>query len=119
MRALTREWVNKAEHDFEAILLTFVSAETPLADVACFHAQQCAEKYLKAYLTQHQVDFKRQHLLGPLLAKCVEIAAEFSTLDREVDSLEGYAVAIRYPGATVTRAMERRPMRQHVACVLS
>ncbi|HBI42076.1 MAG TPA: hypothetical protein DDY78_04345 [Planctomycetales bacterium] len=47
MKKLTREWVKKAEADRVVALQSSQSA-TPLHDAVCFHAQQCAEKYLKA-----------------------------------------------------------------------
>ncbi|MBW1960508.1 MAG: HEPN domain-containing protein [Deltaproteobacteria bacterium] len=34
----------------------------------CFHAQQCAEKYLKAFLTFKNIDFPKTHDIGELLA---------------------------------------------------
>jgi HEPN domain-containing protein len=44
MKELTTEWVSKAENDFEVARLARYRAEFPIADAACFHCQQCAEK---------------------------------------------------------------------------
>ena len=41
-------WVNKAEGDWETMLRESVATEKRNLDAVCFHAQQCAEKYLKA-----------------------------------------------------------------------
>jgi HEPN domain-containing protein len=58
--ASPRDWVVKAEEDF---ILARVSArkKPPLAYGICFHAQQCAEKYLKAILVAKQQTFPKTH----------------------------------------------------------
>lgn len=48
MNPLTVEWVNKAEGDFTTALRELRARKSPNYDAACFHAQQCVEKYLKA-----------------------------------------------------------------------
>lgn len=50
MNELTKEWILKAEQDFNAANLLMYAGEAPIPDYVCFHCQQCAEKYLKAYL---------------------------------------------------------------------
>ena len=41
-------WFLKADHDLLAVQKEIASKE-PFTDIACFHCQQCVEKYLKAY----------------------------------------------------------------------
>jgi HEPN domain-containing protein len=48
MKPSTREWVAKAEEDYLAALDLARRRKRPLWSGVCFHAQQCAEKYLKA-----------------------------------------------------------------------
>lgn len=65
----------------------------------CFHAQQCAEKALKAVLVAHSVAFPKTHSLAVLLDL---LKAAGVTILQEVDeafSLTQYAVMTRYPGA--------------------
>lgn len=38
------------------------------ADVVCFHAEQCVEKYLKALLTLKAIDFPKTHNIAELVA---------------------------------------------------
>jgi HEPN domain-containing protein len=45
-------WVQRAEEDY-AIAAASVRRKQPWTYGACFHAQQCAEKYLKAILVAH------------------------------------------------------------------
>jgi HEPN domain-containing protein len=52
MNPLTLEWVDKAEGDYATALRELRARKQPNYDAACFHAQQCVEKYLKAYLQE-------------------------------------------------------------------
>jgi HEPN domain-containing protein len=61
MTLLTDEWVKKGENDFNIALLLLRARKTPDYDGACFHAQQCAEKYLKARLQEAGIAFPRTH----------------------------------------------------------
>jgi len=101
MNEITKEWVDKAESDFDAADLTLHGREAPIVDAVCFHSQQCAEKYLKAFLQEHRLRFERQHELNVLLDLCVPLDGEFETLRDTLQSLEHYAVLIRYPGLIV------------------
>jgi HEPN domain-containing protein len=101
MNALVEEWVIKAEEDFRATRLT-LEASQPIPSIAAFHCQQCAEKYLKAYLTEHQVAFKFKHELLPLHDSIKPFDAEITSLTDDLDLLSDYAVEIRYPGLGAT-----------------
>lgn len=48
MQPLTTEWVQKAEGDLTTARRELRARSAPNYDACCFHAQQCAEKYLKA-----------------------------------------------------------------------
>jgi len=45
MKPSTREWVDKAEADFATAGRELRARRQPNFDAACFHAQQCVEKY--------------------------------------------------------------------------
>lgn len=47
MQAATSEWLEKAEGDYITSQREYRARKNPNFDAACFHAQQCAEKYLK------------------------------------------------------------------------
>jgi Uncharacterized conserved protein related to C-terminal domain of eukaryotic chaperone, SACSIN len=98
MREVTSEWIAKAE-----VLLYQI--EDPEIDTACFHCQQCAEKYIKAFLTEQDVDFPRNHDLVRLLGLCLEVDESFEKIRTRLRKLESYGVIIRYPGFTVPLAM--------------
>ncbi len=48
MKPITAEWVSKAEGDFATVEREARARNNPNCDGVCFHAQQSAEKYLKA-----------------------------------------------------------------------
>jgi len=105
MREITREWVAKAEGDFRSAEALLNQIEIPEIDAACFHCQQCAEKYVKAFLTEHDVDFPRNHDLVRLLMLCLTVDKNFETIRDHLRRLENYGVIIRYPGLTVPLEM--------------
>ncbi len=105
MSEVTDEWVMKADSDFYSADILLHSADEPMIDTACFHCQQCAEKYLKAFLTSHLIRFERTHVLMDLLELCRSVDKGFEKIARDLKSLESYAVAIRYPGLNVNSSV--------------
>jgi HEPN domain-containing protein len=80
----------------------------PSVDAVCFHSQQCAEKYLKAFLQEKEIRFERTHVLGSLMSLCISADKEFKKIATDLDNLEGYGIAIRYPGATATKELAQQ-----------
>jgi HEPN domain-containing protein len=101
MREVTSEWIAKAEGDYHAAEALLYEIEVPEIDAACFHCQQCAEKYVKAYLTEQDIDFPRNHDLVRLMELCLPSDESFEKLRDNLRRLENYGVIIRYPGLTV------------------
>jgi HEPN domain-containing protein len=97
----TEEWVEKAEGDLR-VAQRELAAPDPVLDAVCFHAQQCAEKYLKALLEEHQITPPRTHDLAVLSDACLSLAPELSTLRPDLQLLTDAAVVYRYPGAAAT-----------------
>ena len=92
------KWFKKAESDLLVIKNNLASNEIPL-DACCFHSQQAAEKYLKAYLVSKQVNFPKTHDLQSLLNICIEINSLFNEVIEPAIRLTDYAIAPRYPDA--------------------
>jgi HEPN domain-containing protein len=86
-------WLRKAQSDGVALDVTL---RARALDAACFHAQQVAEKYLKAFLTHHEVPFPYTHNLTKLVELCAQIDIEFRSLLPQVEPLTPYAVRPRY-----------------------
>ncbi|MCS6886878.1 HEPN domain-containing protein [Chloroflexus sp.] len=111
-------WVRKAESDLKVARDELATAE-PATDAVCFHCQQCAEKYLKAFLVCHQREIPRTHNIAELLVQCISIDLRFqSLLESDAPSLTLYAVAVRYPSddpfPTLEEALEALSLATHV-----
>jgi len=95
-------WLQKAESDIKVVKYVLEMDEPP-TDAICFHCQQAIEKYLKAFLTYHNVRVKKTHDLGILLEMCLEIDKEFESMDIDkIASLTPFAVELRYPDEIYT-----------------
>jgi HEPN domain-containing protein len=70
-----RQWLAYADEDLRVARHGFSMPETPPCRTIAFHAQQCAEKHLKAYLVFHGVDFPFTHNVRRLLDLCAAAAA--------------------------------------------
>jgi len=99
------EWVEKAEHDLRTAEHVLTLEENCPFDMVCFHAQQCAGKYLKALLILRSVDFPGTHNLEVVMGLMPpDVSLELDAT--EVTLLTRYAAELRYPGdaAPITRA---------------
>jgi len=93
-----KEWLSHAQSDL-ALAKLASGDQNILASQVCFHAQQSAEKAIKAVLRFHQIDFPFTHDLDALL----EVAGQSKILIppnvQDAGRLTPYAVEARYPGA--------------------
>jgi HEPN domain-containing protein len=103
MNPLTTEWIEKAEGDFLTAQREYRARNRPNYDAVCFHTQQTAEKYLKAWLQEVGKIIPRIHNLVDLVSLCIEVDPIFSILETELRGLDGYAVRTRYPGLNATK----------------
>jgi len=93
---VVRAWFKKAENDLINAEHT-MKMENPPCDTVCFHAQQCAEKYLKGFLAFHEIDFPKTHSLENLVLLCKSMAPSIEYELEDVDILSSYGVEVRYP----------------------
>jgi HEPN domain-containing protein len=96
-----RAWIEKAEEDFE-LARSALRRKKPLTMGACFHAQQCAEKYLKAMLVFKDSNFPKTHDLLMLNNLCSNAGIFLEVEPKLLNTLSDYAVRTRYPGAVPT-----------------
>lgn len=90
-------WVARAEEDYE-IAVASLRRKKPWTYGACFHAQQCAEKYLKAALIARGQPFPKVHDLLALSTLCEQAGILTGLNPARLDLLSAYAVRVRYPG---------------------
>jgi HEPN domain-containing protein len=70
--AETRAWLLKAVQDLGAGSHD-LCASPPFTADAAFHAQQAAEKAMKAFLTWHSSPFRKTHALEELGQQCLAL----------------------------------------------
>lgn len=99
-RDLVLQWLEKADDDLWAAT-ALLDHKPPLYSIICFHAQQCAEKMLKAYLQYKDFRFSKTHDLVQLRQWCEEYDPSFEELKAPCSILVVYAVDPRYPGMIV------------------
>ena len=92
---LISKWIIKADNDLKIVEIG-LDYDILITDVLCFHCQQCAEKYLKAYLIFRNIDFPKTHNLSILLEECKKLEPIFDKLE-DIVYLTEYAVELRYP----------------------
>ncbi|MBU0637663.1 MAG: HEPN domain-containing protein [Planctomycetes bacterium] len=85
--------------------------KAPNYDGVCFHAQQCAEKYLKALLQENGQRFAKIHDLSALLKQLTRVSPALVLLDSAAKALNDYAVEFRYPGKSADKALAREALR--------
>ena len=107
MLPTTREWVLKAEGDYDVVLLLLRSRKRGRHDPTCFHAQQCVEKYLKGRLTEAAIPFAKTHDLDELLNLALPVERRWTAFSGQFGVMSLYAVLPRYPGMTVSVADAR------------
>lgn len=92
-----KQWLSFGDEDLQlAPHALTLSSSAPYRLIA-YHAQQFAEKHLKAYLVFHNVDFPDTHNIARLLELCAEKATWPDTV-RDSEELTPFAITTRYPG---------------------
>jgi len=105
-------WLRKAEGDLRAAE-HLLELEQEDYFVAAFHAQQAAEKFLKALLVRYQIPFPKTHDIQHLLDL---VSAAEPSLKQDLASavtLTPFGVEFRYPGEQITSsAMAHEAVRE-------
>ncbi len=111
---VTKEWIKKAEADIRTASRESKISDEPNYDIVCYLAQQCAEKYLKAYLVSKEIDPRRTHNLVLLLEDCLKFDIAFEEI-REACSLVSGADQYRYPLDNATEEEAKIAMEHSIA----
>ena len=111
MKPITREWIEKAENDWGSLLREIRARKSPNYDAACFFAEQCVEKYIKARLVEADIYFKKAHDLSYLLQLAAEVEPLWMAYEHEFRLLTDYAVEFRYPGASADLQLAKTALK--------
>lgn len=95
--ATIQQWVESAEGDLATAENTIEVREVPAWSI-CFHAQQCVEKYLKAWLAARRIPIPRVHDLDELLG-LLPVQEQPELAPALIEDLTRYATTGRYPGS--------------------
>ena len=91
------KWVEIAEEDLILANHAFTLSSNIPYRLICYHAQQCAEEYLKAFLVSRMIDFPYTHNLEALVNLC-EKEIKIKKRLKVIFILSQFAAAKRYPG---------------------
>jgi len=92
---IAKEWIDKAEEDYG-----FACASIECTDYfpqICFHFQQAAEKYLKAFIVANKLEFRPVHNLLELLEICRQNNPGVEELGQACRFLNPFYIDTRYP----------------------
>lgn len=92
-----QDWLSKAEEDL-LVARELMERNRISYDPVGFHAQQAAEKFLKALLTRHQIPFPKTHSIRQLLELAEKAVPGIQEHLSEARALSPYGVEVRYPG---------------------
>ena len=90
------DWLRRAQSSLA--LAKVPRPKDALWEDLCFHAQQAAEKALKAVLVEKKIPFRFVHDLNELIDTLEEHGQKMPEQVKKSVILTGYAVATRYPG---------------------
>ena len=102
MKQITLEWISFAEDDLATANRENKVENNTNYKAVSFHAQQCGEKYLKAFLQEKGIKPERTHNLEVLLDKILTFEPELGDLKESCIVLTDFAVDHRYPGTTTS-----------------
>lgn len=122
-REFVHQWLLKADEDLAAARLLMTERQD-LRYTSAFHAQQAAEKYLKAALVWHQIEFPKTHDMGLILALLAKADSEIISAVSAAEELTVYGVDVRYqgelPDPTATQVREAFSIAERIrAAVLT
>ncbi|MEW5988311.1 MAG: HEPN domain-containing protein [Chloroflexota bacterium] len=90
------EWLQYASEDLQMAELAWGNS---VYNQVCFHAQQCAEKTLKAWLVRHGLLPPRTHQIALLLGLCPRPLPFSAALEMDLLTLDRFYIPTRYPDA--------------------
>lgn len=96
LRELVLQWLDKAAADF-AVVEHLCAQPGRFREIIAFHCQQAAEKYLKAFLVLHQIEFPKTHDIAKLLDRAGTVNPSLAESLRDTDALTPFGVEVRYP----------------------
>jgi HEPN domain-containing protein len=92
-----QQWIVYGDEDLQLAKHGLTLASNAPYRLIAYHAQQCAEKHLKAYLIYYLIDFPYTHNIAQLLELCPD-KQEWGKSLEDAEELTPFAITARYPG---------------------
>ncbi len=92
---LVKEWMKIATEDL-LVANELLNHDNIYPRSICFHCQQSAEKYVKAYLVYFDLDIIKTHDLAILIKRLTDYDGELSSFIVAASVLTPYAISARY-----------------------
>jgi len=108
---VVNEWINLADEDYGFACSNLSDPDTFYFGFICFHFQQSAEKYFKAYITAKNLEFIKVHDLDSLRQICLEENSKFDEVKDDCLFLSDFYITTRYP-VTVPQSFSRSEAEQ-------
>ena len=109
-----QQWLNRAHKDLRVAALLLQQAFDDY-EIIGFHAQQAAEKFIKAFLVRHQVEFPKTHNITSLRQLVAQVDQALADRLAPTDALTPYGVEFRYPGDLPALSRDQGTQAVHVA----
>ena len=116
MKSAVKAWLRKAEADADSARREYRARKRPNYDSACFHAQQCVEKEIKALREAASLPVRKVHDLTVLLSDCPGCESILRKMHDDLELLSQYAILFRYPGADATREQAQAAVQAMERC---
>lgn len=112
-----QRWMAFAHQDLR---MAELALDAEIFNQTCFHAQQCAEKCLKACLAAGGALLPRTHLIADLLQQLPAPAqSAIADLEQDLVALDQFYIPTRYPDALPGSLPEGLPQRPHATAALA
>ncbi|MFM1921930.1 MAG: hypothetical protein RLZZ303_3564 [Candidatus Hydrogenedentota bacterium] len=98
-----RGWLLRASEDLRAGRHD-LTASPPLLNDVVFHAQQCAEKSMKAFVVHRERAFRKTHNLTELGGAIARLEPTLAELMKTASMMTEFAWRFRYPGEPASRS---------------
>jgi len=113
---IIKEWIRKAEEDHQFASIN-LKEKRPFYGQICFHFQQAAEKYLKAFIIANDLEFQKIHDRSLLAKICATQDRSLEQVKDDCEFLNTFYIDTRYPVHWPTNFSETEARKASQACL--
>ena len=102
MKRQVREWIEKAEGQFNAASFIRRHRKRTSHDAICFWSHECAACYAKARLVQANIGFPITCDFASVFARVTSVEPLRTSMSKRLEELSFYDESVMYPGRRCT-----------------